>query len=465
MAKKQNRAEEEAQRRSRKEVLLARKQARQTRQIRLAAGGVATLLVLVFLVAIVNEFFIVPGQAVAVVNGSEISVGEWQDRVRYERAQRIILLENQLEAFGGDVGIIQQFGGQVILELQDAEGLALNVRDQMAQEVMIRQEAVARGITVTDEDVDREIQESFNFFGGESPTPQPTPTETIMPTPSITPIPTEVITEVVATSTPMPTATGGPTATPQPTATPVSEETFQEQYNDLLAQFRDLGVSEETYREVVRVQIYRERLADVLAEEQDLSTDAEQASIFLLSFGAEEEANAAREQIEEDGFLTVWNEIRSTPFDPDSESTASATEVLWRTQEDLATSLGAEVAETAFLLPPGTPSPVIEEQVDEETTRYFILQVSGREVRPLSEQAIQTDKFELLSTYIDEQLVGSLELTEAWRGRVPNQPVLDPKFLVQPTQAPVQPTPDLGVATPATGEEQVPVVPTPSDGS
>ncbi|HEX6385800.1 MAG TPA: SurA N-terminal domain-containing protein [Anaerolineae bacterium] len=441
MARKRKEVAEEAQRQTRKDILIARKRAQQTRQIRIGVAVVATLLALVFLFAAVNEFIIAPGRPVAIVNDEEITLREWQERVRFERAQRIVLLENQLEAFGGDVGIVQQIAGQAIVELQDAEGLGQTVLNQMVDEVVIRQAAEERGITVTEEDVDEEITAAFNYFGGESPTPVPTLTATIMPTPSLTPIPTAVITEEVATMTPVPTLTPGPTSTPLPTPTPVSEEAFEESFNDFMDQFRELGIGEETYRDVVRAQLYRERLMEALAEERDLAEEAEQASAFVLSFDTEEEAVEAAEQIEEERFLTVWNTIRSMPPDPESELTATASEVLWRTEEAIATSLGEEVADAIFSLPVDTPSEVLEQTQTDGTVRYHIVQVSGREVRPLSEAELENRKRELLASFIDEQLAGNLMLTEFDRGRAPTQPVLDPIFTSPPTATPPLPTP------------------------
>ena len=153
MAKKKETTTNESQRQSRKEVLLARKQAEQTRQIRLGVGIVGGLLIVIFLAAIINELVIAPNRAVAIVNDEEISLSDWQDRVRFERAQRIILLENQLEAFQGNVGIVQQFAGQTINELLQTEQLGQAALNQMIDEVIIRQAAEARGIVVTDENV------------------------------------------------------------------------------------------------------------------------------------------------------------------------------------------------------------------------------------------------------------------------------------------------------------------------
>jgi hypothetical protein len=457
LAKKRNEAlTEEQQRLSRKEILRARKQERQLRTIRLSALVVIVLIGVVLVIALINEYFIVPNQVVASVGEQEIALSEWQERVRYERAQRIIFLENQLEAFGGDVGIVQQFGGQAINDLFDPEGMGQNVVNTMADELVICQGLEDRGVIITDADVDAEIERNFNFFGGESPTPQPTSTETPVPTPSITPLPTQVITDVVPTATLSPTATIDPAATitpsppPPPTATPVSQESFDEQYAEFIAQFNDLGIDETVYRSVVRTQLCRERLSEILAEEEGLSGSAEQASVFLLTFESEEEAAEAVAQIEESDFLTVWNTIRSRPPEDvaaegsegteEPASTATAGELPWRTRETLEGSHGAEVAEAAFSLPTNEPSEVISvTQPDTESQQYVILMVSGREERPLSESELNTRKQEILQLFVDEQLAERLQIQDTWRNRVPTVPVLDSKFLVPPTPAPTTP--------------------------
>lgn len=422
-------------RQSRKEILLARKQEQQLRQVRLGVYIVGGLLLLVLIVALVNEFFVVPNRAVAIVNGEEISLSDWRDRVTYERAQRITFLENQYTAFDGNVGIIQQFAAQTINDLIDPEGLGQATLNQMVDEVAIRQAAESRGISVSDADVDEFIGESFNYFNGESPTPRPTATATIMPTPSLTPIPTAVITEVVPTNTPAPTATLGPTATPRPTATPVSEEAFQEEFDGLVTSLTDLGASIDVHREVIRLQIMRERLADALAEEQNLPREKEHASVFVITANTEEDAQELQAMIEANGFLTVWNTLRSG----EAEIEATATETLWRIQEDYAASLGEEGAEQVFTLPIGEPSDMIVRDISADSQSFTFIQVSGREVRELSESQFTTDKFEALSSFIDTQLTGNLVLTNVADGRAPTVPIIDQKFLVAPTPVPQAP--------------------------
>lgn len=446
MSKKRNVKAEESERQSRKEVLRARRQSEQSRQIRIVIAIVLGIILLVFGVALVNEYLLVPNQPVANVRGEEIALGDWQDRVRYQRAQFIINMEDQLESFG-DVGLVQQFNGQQIQLLQDGQELGRLVLEQMVDETIIRQEAAKRNITVSSAEIDAAIGEQFSYYGGEAPTPLPTPTQTIMPTPSLTPIPTAVITEALPTQTPLPTPTVGPTGTPLPTATPVSSESFQESLDALLGRYRKVGVSEATFRSAVEAQLYREKLAEALGEEQGVATEEEQASAYFLIFDTQEEADATLAQIGVDGFLTVWNTVRSASFDANRESTASANEQLWRPREQYESNLGADVAAAIFDEPISTPSGVIEVPgvAEGDPSQFIITMASGREIRPVAETTISNAKFQLVSDLITTvRNTETVELLSLWRTRVPGQPILDPKFLVQPTPVPTEviPTPE-----------------------
>lgn len=452
MAKKKE-IQEVQERESRKEILRKRKQDEQLRQIRLGVIGVLSLLVIVIVVGLVIELWVVPNRTVATVSVVDttynttsqetISLRDWRNRVVYERAQRIIFLEDQREAFGGDVGIIQQFAGQTIIDLQNAESIGQNALDAMVQESIVRQAAAARGIVVTDEDVEKALGESFNYFGGELPTPQPTATQTAVPTPSLTPIPTPVITDVVPTTEPLPTPTLGPTSTPLPTATPVSAESYRQQLNDQLARLRSYGVSEATFRAYIRAQLYVERLADALAAENNLQTIADHASIYVMVFTSEEDANEARALVNEEGYLTVWNTIRSTPVGSETAAFpgATASESLWRTESDLASLYTAEIASAAFLLPIGQPSNVLvrPSEVEGQPDQYYLIQVSGREPRELPQNTVDQLKIQLVSNYISAQSAQGVTLTEFWRSRIPSRPILDPIFLAAPTAAPTLP--------------------------
>ena len=150
-------------------------------------------------------------EPVAEVNGETITTSAWQERVRFRRRN----LLNQLDfyqyyqqAFGMDTSQQMQ---QISFELQSPETLGQSVLDEMIDEILIRQEAEGRGITVTKEEVDKAIQESYNFFPNGTPTPTITPTE--YSTPTFSP---EQLTIYPSTFTP----TEAPPATPTLTNTP-----------------------------------------------------------------------------------------------------------------------------------------------------------------------------------------------------------------------------------------------------
>lgn len=458
MAKKQREEAREDRRLSRKEVLLARRQRERNRQVRIAVGLIVGLLALVALMAVVMEGIVRPTQAVATVGQQEITLREWQERVRFQRAQFIIAMEDQAEAFGGDIGLVQQFNQQQISLLLQPEVLGEFMLEQLVDEAIIRQQVEARGITVSDEELQKRLEEGFSYYGGAAPTPLPTATQTIAPTPSLTPIPTSVITEVVPAPTLAPTATAGPTMTPLPTATPVSEDAFREEYNTILRRFRDHGANEESYRAVLRAQLYREKLAEALAEEVEMSPEAEQASLYLLSFATAEEAAQAAEAIDETGFLDVWNRLRSLPAEDEAALPGSAAELIWQTQESIAQRYGEAVAEAAFALELEEPSEIMEvdpgiDQLTgvEQDTVFYILMVSGREIRELPESTLENQRFQLVSDLLaSRRELGDATLFENWRGRSPTQPVLDPIFYQQPTPAPTLLAPTLPATLEAT---------------
>jgi SurA-like N-terminal domain len=430
MAKKNKNSEqsqtESQSRQSRKEELRARKQAEQLRNIRIAGVIVAVILALIVIIAVVNEYVLGPRRAVATVGGEAISLTDFQDRVRFERAQRVISLEDQLEMLGGDISLLQQFSAQTINELhnQNAELFAEAILGQMEQDELIAQALADRGIVITEEDVEQRIEEAFDYYGGQSPPANPEPEPTVMPTPSVTPIGAEPAEDAAAVELETDTA-------PIPTATPVTEESFQEQYREIVDRYAGFGVNEDTYRKIVASAIASERLIDVLAEEQQLPEEDLQASAFLMTFATELEARAAVDAINAADAVTVWNSIRSASAEEAQQEDAPfATEILWQTVDAATATYGADIAAALFDSEINSPSALIEMPASDGSSRYALVVVTGREVRPLSEAELRQRKVALLTNFVDEAMLG-VESSEFWRSRVPGQPILNPLYLQQ----------------------------------
>ena len=136
---------------------------------------------------------------VATVGGKNILVREFESHMRLQR-QQLLYQYNQMkyyQMFGMDVTSQIQ---QIETSLNDTQTMGQSVLDQLIQEEVIRQEAAKRGITVTDEELDRAIKESYQFFPDGTPTPTVTPTWKSFPT-----IPAQAFEIVTITPTPAPT--------------------------------------------------------------------------------------------------------------------------------------------------------------------------------------------------------------------------------------------------------------------
>ena len=158
---------------------------RERRQIKLIRGiALAGIVIVVGLLAYgylrLNVFAL--REPVAKVNGVTITTGEWQERVKFQRAQ-------MLNAYNQYSFYQQNFGFDYSQQLQQITGtlnapelLGQQVIDQMTDEILIRQEAEKRGITVSKEEIDDYFKETFGFFPNGTATPTITPTEFVFPT-------------------------------------------------------------------------------------------------------------------------------------------------------------------------------------------------------------------------------------------------------------------------------------------
>ena len=444
MSKKRNNKEVDVAK-TRRQQKIEQEEAEAKKRIYTAVAGIVGLIALVVIAGIIIVGFVQPKQPIAIVAEQDITLGEWQERVQYQRANLIANIEQFYDNAGGDVGIVQQVLGQQMILLYPGEEESLGglVLDDMIEDILIRNEAERRGINVSETDVRARLGEGYNYFPAGTPTALPTATASPQPTASLTPIPTAVITEVIPTNTPLPTVEPPATSTPGPTATLVSAEAFQEQYNETITQLNQFGASQDLFEQGIESQMYRERLTDALAEEQGYETERLEASAFILTFQSEAEANDFLAQIDDEGFLTTWNSVRSIPVGEGEEQTASAREQVWLPQSQWEAFLGTDVGNAIFDLGLNTPSEILTQTVpaataeEEPSINYHIVQVSGREMRPLSQGLIDQAKQEVLTAWLEQQRDSRVEEYEnRWRNRSPSQPSLDPKFFVAPTPAP-----------------------------
>lgn len=280
----------------------------------LIVGGVVLLLLLI---ALVLDQLVIPNQAVASVNDETINVAEFQERVRLERAiinNRVNAEIAELSQFVQDPNQVLQFLSQQepyaswLSEIQVSDQLGNRVLNDMIADELVKMEAAERGITVSEDDIDREMEEFFGSSGipglialegddDDEATPETDPTATptpfVSPTPSPEPTPTAEPTEdPEATDDPEATATVTPfpSATPAPTLSPEEEaEQLQETVDSAVSSISsDAGVSQDFVKEYFEVQALRAALRDEV--ELDAETTTETANVRHILVETEERA-------------------------------------------------------------------------------------------------------------------------------------------------------------------------------
>ncbi len=418
------------------------------RRVLLVTGVLIALSVIVLIIAIINQEVIQPRQPITTVNDVEIKTNDFQDRVRLTRW----LTANQIrEAYfflGGDVNTLQQYVGQQISDLQRPVIIGSQVLEEMEEEILLEQGARALGVEVDPAQIDREIEEFMGDRVGLAHPDHPTPTATTEPTAAPT--------RLVPTSTPLPTVTPIPTIPPtpvegedeepaddeepapepttEPTVTPTLEpdamiatiEREQDRW------FDDATDSADVDRDVIRDLFYYDALRVAVRDHlaQDVPTEELQVNArhMLFSFTpdaqtqgviepTEEEKAAARERAEaamdalQDGepFADLAREVSD-----DTGSAARGGELDWSSPDGYVDAFKEAVlnGEIGAILGP------VESEFG-----YHIIQVNGREIRPLTPSTLRDRQNQALNDWLDGlRADANIDRRDDWIDRIPEDP-------------------------------------------
>jgi peptidyl-prolyl cis-trans isomerase D len=429
-------------------------------------GSIAVILLVVGLVGygILESTVLQPRQPVAVVGDERITTGEYQGRVRYERRQLVnqyINVYQTMQLFGSDPNtqaFFQQNLNQIRFQL-DSQTMGNDILNRMVEDILIREESDQRGITVTEEEIDKYIQEAFGFFpGGEAPTPTAVPTtaptatlsatqlalvpptatpgEELTGTPDLTTTPGALTTEISATGetpeqqetgtpgptgtqteAPTPTPTGPtPTLAPSPTPTPYTLESYEEDYQTLIDSLEDeIGFNEAQFRAVIEAQLYRQKLRDALTE--DLPREQEQVWARHILVEDEAAAQQVRERLESgEDFAELAAELS---LDESNKNTGG--DLSWFPVGQM----DPEFEKVAFNLGMTEISEPVQSQFG-----WHIIQVLGHENRPLSAaeyEQLRDTKFQEWLT--QQRTAANPQINEIWEERVPTEPAIPAELL------------------------------------
>ncbi|MEN8098025.1 MAG: SurA N-terminal domain-containing protein [Chloroflexota bacterium] len=388
-----------------KEVARARVEQRHRRNMLIVGSIVGAVLVGILAFALVNELLVKPGQPVAEVGEEQILTKDFRQRVQFERHETI----QQIYQYAAIFGVEQVYG--FVQGLDDYEQFGEHVLDTMINQALVKEGAANLDISVDDNDVSEFLEVSQGYYRHGTPTPQPTVTSIAT---------SELVTDTV--STPV------PTRTPRPTPTAVTEESFQNTYDETLKALNDAGVNEEVMRNAVAARILEGKMREQLVE--GLPAEEVQISADILVFADLEEMYSYYSRLEEGELVeTLIEEAHA-----DVEDSFSTRAINWSTYDDLFQNYSPEVAQLAFTLKSGDYSDPIVTENDE----YLILYINGREMREMSSSSLMSRQNRVFDEWL-EGLRNRIEVVkyDYWSNRVPNQPTIDLRALIPtPTTSP-----------------------------
>jgi hypothetical protein len=386
MAKK---PKKKSKRLTRRQLARREKEARAQRLITWIAIGIGVLVVAILAYGLITEVIIAAREPVAQVGETTIRANEFKARQSYERwmtqlqiyqYQTYLDQINQSDALGAgtptpeaaegaetppepsisDDPLAQQIQFTISnlerqLSSDLAESFARGVLDSMVEETLVRQAAEARGLSTTEDEIQLRIEQEVGYNR-------------------------DAITE---TQTLTDTAIAG----------------GQPQFGELYDQFKTnvLQVTrypEEDFRAMIRAEVLREKLKAELAE--GIETDADQVKATVFIANEEEQAEAIRARINEAG---EDPEVLVDELSGDENENTTGYELPWLPEGYIGAQLGPEIEQTAFNTSVGTAS----EPVLGTDDRYYVVYVSGHEVRELSTELLQQEQEEAYQSWLTEQ--------------------------------------------------------------
>lgn len=427
-----------------KHVARQQREQQQTRLIMYTFFGILGAVILLLVYGWLDTTYLKLNKVIAKVGDTEITVREFEPRVRLQRQNLIdqFYTYQQYAQFGLDVNTQLQ---SIQAQLDNPTTIGNNVVTLLVNEALIRQEAQKRGITASEEEVTEAMQAGFNFFPNGTQTPTITPTAYTLPelpadalkiltptlpasaTPAITATataqPESTVTEgtatvqpsatatVTVTSVPSITATTGPTSTPLPTATPYTEEGFQETLSRATENLAKLGFNESYIRNFFEVQILEKKLREQVITDVPATETEVRARHILVADEQVAKVIISRLQAGED-FAAL-----AVEFSTDTASAVQGGDLGWFGKNQMV----AEFEAAAFGLENSgdfTLEPV------KSSFGYHIIQLVAKRETPMSadqfQQAQATEFQAWLDTIREEYHVEIFD--SVWQQNLPTEP-------------------------------------------
>ena len=353
---------------TKKQLSRREQERRQQRILGIVFGLTAAAVLFVLGFGWYQEYVAKPSAPVATVNGKAISTRDYQAMVKYndyELGSTIARAQSQLDSLdptNEDQTFLVSYMQQQIQQLRTRRNsVGLDTYDQMVDDELIRQEAARRGIQITAEELQLEIEQQFGYDRN-PPTPTPTPI----------------------------TATVDSSVTPQPTRAPMTQTEFETNYGSYVAALRkNLAFSEQTFRRLFESSLYHTKLQEALALEVSASEEQVHARHILVA--TEDEANKVLERLHAgEDFAALAKELST-----DTGSKEEGGDLGWFPRGMMVT----EFENAAFALQPGQTSEPVKTSFG-----YHIINVIERDAnRALDEAGLDQKKSSALDNWLTAQ--------------------------------------------------------------
>jgi parvulin-like peptidyl-prolyl isomerase len=412
---------------------MARQEIERRQTTIIIAGTVTVLIIIIALITVpfIIQNLIQPSQPIAIVNNDEISTGDWQTQTKYYRYSVIRRIENTLQLaslFGNDPNTLTSITSQLQPLMAQLEPLTAgqSTLEMMTDDTLISQEIDRRGITLTEEEIEKELQSAFGYYADGTPTPttafEPIPTSTLSSLQQTLVPPTETATpgDTLTTEAPpteAPTSESSPTveATPSPSPTPYTFEGYQKYYKETLNGISDIyGISESDIIDGLRyniiTQLHREKLMEDMFG--DISCSSNQVWARHILVEEEQVAIDIHNRLNEgEDFCSLASELSTDPSNKDS-----CGDLGWFGEDRMV----KEFEDMAFALNPGEISEPVETQFG-----WHVIQSLGNEDRVFTDTECDQRKLQAFDEWLIEARNNStIEIMDYWVDRVPEKPEL-----------------------------------------
>lgn len=385
---------------------VAQKQ-KEDRQKRIIIIATISVLVIVFaLVAygVIDRFVLTPKVTLIELEDQTISADQFEQQVKWRRRNLIMDVDQMLMTFqqlGGTQEVFGYFEQQLMVavnSLQQPLLVGQDVLQALTEDIILLVEAEKMGVIVDDVRIDNEIQEAFGYFVGGTATPAATLA------PSSTP----------ATSDNQ-DGEPDPTATPLLQPTEYTEELFNNNYQEFLLSVKDVGISEETIRDIIKISVIREEIIEIVSA--DIAQEAEHVWIRHILVADEDTANEVIEKLSDgEDFADLAAE-----YSLDTSNKDNGGDLDWF-------SRGAMVQpfeEAAFALEVGEISDPVQTDFG-----WHIMESLGKDDLLLDPSAYQQLRNQAYVDWISEkETIHQPIINENWTKYVPSEPAIPPDYL------------------------------------